>query len=462
MDAALLEMDHSEQSEDIMESPTEEEAEALLRDDLPLPLDQGDHEASLNIENSPTSAVKAAIDAKISEEMTSEISEFEMTSKMNAILDSKTNATKDSNKATPTPTPTSAPIPKPLPLFPDGLPFPPKTAGKVKSRNDNNVQGKPTSNATAKTTYATKARSPPKTRELVEHILFVYSTWTNKAPINSKDWSLVDAHLLEMELKQNPSDPLIRIANSGYDAAHRCGFIACRDMASAEWCKTAIRKIGGPQFGSKGAFRAWAKGEQPEVRLCRLFLPTRFDSLLDDQAMTLIVKHNPPLHRGTLDLKHVEDVQGGRALFIEFDTDSYSYIKAKGHKIEFPLMDIDCQVYNPPKRVVSSGPGLTGITKLPRPQPPASDKRPAAVSSASSLAAISQPSSSSQVADNSNCLDPRLTKSLSVANVHPSPSSLLGSPSKRGHCDAPDSALNGVKRRTTLGDTVVKEPTNQS
>jgi hypothetical protein len=229
---------------------------------------------------------------------------------------------------------------------------------------------------------------------MVENILFVYSTWTNKAPIGATDWGIVDSHLLSMELRQDPSDPLIRIANSGYDATHRCGFIACKDLASAEWCKRTIHGIGGPQYGAKGAFRAWAKGEQPESRLCRLFFPSRFDSLDDHTLELSLLKHNPPLQQGTLTLKGVEDVQNGRALFIEIDTDSYAYIKSKGYKVEFPLMDIDCQLYIPPKRVPPKGPGISGIEKLVKPlqpqsQPQTSLKNMAASSAVSSSKPVS-------------------------------------------------------------------------
>ena len=455
MDDALLEMDQSEHLEGFMETPTDEEAEALLKDDPAAgPITQDDPVSS------PTSAVKAAIDAKITEEMSSEISEFETTSKLNAIIEPKLNSAKDSNKDIP------VPIPKPLPLFPDGLPFPPRKAWKVKPNAD---QGKPTGgpiptgaggshppkdppNPNPKQTYATKAKTPPKAKTLVEHILFVYSTWTNKAPINSNDWALVEAHLLETELKQDPSDSLIRIANSGYDATHRCGFLACRDLASAEWCKSAIRRIGGPQYGSKGAFRAWAKGEQPEARLCRLFLPTRFDTLTNTQIMTLLVKHNPPLLRGTLTLKHSEDVPNGRAVFVEFDTDSYSYTKSKGHKLEFPLMDIDCQVYIPPKRTAPTGLGISGITRLP------SQPKSTAITEAATLATTA-PTSSAALSTNPPKVvslpsrgDPRLNKPHLEAK-EPS-STLLASPNKRARNASLDSAHDKAKRRVSPQDSL--------
>ena len=37
------------------------------------------------------------------------------------------------------------------------------------------------------------------------------------------------------------------------------------------------------------AFRAWSKGEQPEVRLCRLFFPARLDCLQDDRLIPLLL-----------------------------------------------------------------------------------------------------------------------------------------------------------------------------
>ena len=359
----LLEAGHEDE---ILELPTVEEAEALLRD-------EGDPDP-----DSPTAAVKSAIEAQIAENLVM------LDSKLISNIDSNI----DSNKDTAVPIPAPAPAPqtlakKPQPLFPEGLPPswapPPKaSAGVTPFLNPSSK---------AKTTYAAKAKTPPKAREMVEHILFVYSSWTNKAPINPREWGLIDSHLIGMELKQDPADPLIRIANSGYDAAHRCGFIACRDQASADRCKSAIRGIGDPQSGK--AFRAWAKGEQPEARLCRLFFPTRFDSLSELLLIDLLKKHNPPLQKGTLVLKNVEDVQGGRAVFLEFDIDSYSYIKLKGHKVEFALMDIDCQTYNPPKRVAPTGPGLSGIVKL-----TAVNSIPS-TSAASSVSADSAASSSS-------------------------------------------------------------------
>ena len=428
MDDALLEMDQSDIAAGPVEIPTGEEADALLREDP----------TSDNLVNSPTSAVKSAIEAKITEEMTSEISHFETTSKLNAVL--------DSNKKTlnSTPTPVPQPLPKPLPLFPNGLPFSLKpiqgensqtssatgdshkaalagsskgyftVAGNANLRENSSTARDPQPQPNkSKPTYATKARSPPKDKVLVEHILFVYSTWTNKAPIDSVDWGVIDSHLIGMELKLGPADPLIRIANSGYDATHRCGFIACRDLATAEWCQTTIRGIGGVQYGTKGAFRAWAKGEQPEARLCRLFFPTRFDSLDEDTLILSLKKHNPPLQRGTLILKSLDDVQSGRALFVEFDLESYAYIKSKGHKLEFVMMDVDCQFYNPPKRVAPAGSGVTGITKISKPAQAQVQPAPAQIQPLLNFAnflASGLTDSPSTSAANPKPVDPRLAK----------------------------------------------------
>ena len=421
MDLDFLETDLEDLTHGV---PTAEEAEALLRDDDDGPSAMGQlqhphQEAPLP--ESPTAAVKSAIEAQIAENQIS--------------ADNTLFTVPDSNKDTSTlPTPAPAPqilIKKPLPLFPDGLPlFRPHTPNHSTRVTQSTNQPK------TKSTYASKAKTPPKGRTLVEHILFVYSTWTNKAPIDAKDWGIVESHLLEMELRQNPSDPLIRIANSGYDATHKCGYIACRDQASAEWCKTAIRGIGGPQYGARGAFRAWAKGEQPEARLCRLFFPTRFDSLSEDVLLLLLKKHNPSFQRGTLVLKGIDDVQGGRALFVEFDTDSYSTIKAKNHKVEFSLMDIDCQIYNPPKRAAPTGPGISGIVKIVNPAQTQSQS----VRSTPSSGAGQASSSTSK----SKILDPRLakTKTSATSNV-----SAPASPLKRSRCDTSNS-VDGAKRGT--------------
>ena len=375
----LLEADHGDE---ICELPTIEEAEALLRDDGENSLDP----------DSPTAAVKSAIEAQIAENLVSLDSTFISN------IDSNIDSNKD---AAVLPTPPQQILPrKPQPLFPAGLP--PFWASKS-SQVNKDTQSSNTSKSNATYASKTKTKSPPKARVLVEHILFVYSTWTNKAPINASDWGIVDSHLLGMEIQQDPSEPLIQIANSGYDATHRCGFIACKDSASADWCKRTIRGIGGPQYGAKGAFRAWAKGEQPEARLCRLFFPSRFDSLTDETLMLLLKKHNPSLKQGTLLLKGVDDVQGGRALFVEFDLESYTYVKSKGYKVGFSMMDIDCQLYIPPKRAPPKGPGVSGITKLANPsQPPPQSQGQKPRNNATSVSNAKEAFSQSPATDSSS------------------------------------------------------------
>ena len=441
MDSAILEQGLDEVA---METPSAEEVDALLQEDPPTTVEDEPDVGSfspLSDPNSPTAAVKAAIEAKMNENLIS--------------LDSITNdANKnDSNLTIPLPLPAiitvtktaaSAPTPrvvpppkKPLPLFPNGLP-----------KSFKQQQGVPASNAALapsqkslpkpNPSYATKAKKKPKPRELVEHILFVYSTWKNKVRIDSRDWEMIDAHLLEMELNQDPDDPLvIRIANSGYDANHRCGFIACRDLASAEWCKKVIHNIGGLSSGSRGTWRAWSKGEQPEAILCRLFFPTRFDNLTEPQIIRLLEKHNTPFQLGTLAFKSEDEAQRGRAVYIEFDTESYAYIKSKGHKVEFAMMDIDCQVYIPPKRAPLST-GISGITKLKAPnQSKASSEAPSAA--APPLAPLSV-----------GPLAPARILPNVLSNIS------LSSPNKRGRPDECQANSDGSKRRESSAKSKFK------
>ena len=198
--------------------PTMDEVEELLRDDGA----SGSPSPSLS---SPTAAVKAAIDAKLAEEMHSEISLFDST--INANVNAKTNAN---------PLP---PAPKPVPLFPNGLP-PFKKPGVVSAKSGASSQ------RTNVKSFAEKASTPPRKRELVDNILFVFSSQVTKAPLSEGEWGLVDFFLIGKLAARDPTNPvIIRIANSGYDSAHRCGFIACRDSTSENWCKTVIRMMGG-------------------------------------------------------------------------------------------------------------------------------------------------------------------------------------------------------------------------
>ena len=381
--------------------PTMDEVEELLRDDgLSGPPSPSD--------SSPTAAVKAAIDAKLAEEMQSEISLFDSTTNTNA--NAKTNAN---------PLP---PAPKPVPLFPNGLP-PFKKPGVAGERSGAFLQK---SNAK---TYADKASTPPRKRELVDNILFVFSSQVTKAPLSEGEWGLVDSFLIGKLAARDPTKPVvIRIANSGYDSAHRCGFIACRDSTSENWCKTVIRMMGGGNPAVK-SFRAWSKGEIPEYQLCRLFFPSRFDSLTEDQLIPLLKRHNPSLQRGSLTLQNSDDVQGGRAIFIEFDPESYSYIKSKKYRLEFLMRDIDCQAYSPPVKKASSSQLVPGVTRI----------------SQASAAGAPLPAVSSAKPSKASSLDPRLNKSKD-SNSGAKSTSVSSLPSGLPGGTLPDVAKTNKKR----------------
>ena len=372
----------SEQGEFHLTDIPSDEADLLLRDEDPHLNDGGDpdygtmdlSDVPVNTSDSPTAAVSLAIAAQINEGISYEILKFEA-----SINKETSNAVFTVPTPAPPPPPSSGVLPKPLPLFPNGLPpsmtrqAPPKpgTFAKSYKTNKTTLNKDATTQPNQDTTYAAKAKTPPKARVLVENILYVYNSLTAKRPLGPNDWLLIDRALIGAIAVQDLNSAPIRIVNSGYDATHRCGFIACRDLASANWCKQTIHGIG-------SNFRAWAKGEQPETRLCRLFFPDRFESIPDDSLIPILAKYNPPFRSGSLILKNVEEVQNGRAAFIEFDLAAYSHVRAVRHKVEFMMQDIDCQVYVPKRP--AQGPGLSGITKLPPTQPP--------VASAPAVAAV--------------------------------------------------------------------------
>ena len=353
MDSVLLEMDSGDEMLDT-DAPSAEEADVLLREDSePRPPEP---QLQAQLSDSPTQAVKSAIEAQISENLDN----------LTFVKILPVNVVNKDVSPLPTLAPFAPPRKQPQPLFPEGLPAfisVPKngplssSSGKSRGYFTGSAGGSgaaPLGDSNKnKPTYATKTKSPPKTRDLVQNILYIYATKVSKRPLTPGGWGVVDGILLDKITSQDPNDPiLVRIANSGYDASHRCGFVACRDPASEAWVKSAL---------SDSAYRAWSRGEQPEVRLCRVFLPARFDSLDEDQLIPLILKHNPALKNSTLDLQSSEGVQRGRAFILEMDSTSYSYVKAKNHKLEFVMMDIDCQPYIP---VVNRTPRVEGITKI--------------------------------------------------------------------------------------------------
>ena len=60
--------------------------------------------------------------------------------------------------------------------------------------------------------------------------------------------------------------------------------------------------------------------------------------------MNTLLKYNPTLKQGSVNLSRTELVQGGRALYLEMDPNSFNYAKNKDYKLSFLLMDVDCQV----------------------------------------------------------------------------------------------------------------------
>ena len=439
MDSHLLDADRDDEP---TFNPTPEEADALLRDD---PVQSNSSGPDAVIQDSPTSAVKAAIEAQIAEGMNTELMQFDITTN-NAKTNAKTNA--NTNPTGPALPPLFF-VKKPLPLFPNGLPF---SLGSDSGKRDGSAppsapppvptQPANQNNKIAQTTYASKAKSPPKAREQVDHILYVYNSWTVKRPLAQSDWSMIDDYLIEALDDFDPNLPyLVRIANSGFDAAHRCGFVACRDEESAAWCKKTILGMGDGGKDSRRLFRAWSKGEQPEIRLCRLFFPSRFDRVDDSHLLPLLCKHNPSLQAESLKLKGIDIVQGGRAVFIEFDPVAYSYVRAHKHRLEFLMMDIDCQLFIPKKATIEAR--VEGITKL-KPKNAAPSVAPVTnvqTSSSSSRGTELLPPTNSLVIQPVDSRDPRLNK------VAPPPPAEVGK--KRERSGYTTENFDGAKKATT-------------
>ena len=130
-----------------------------------------------------------------------------------------------------------------------------------------------------------------------------------EVPLGPNDWQVIDGLLVDGIVEQRAADnTLINIQGSGYDSKHNLGYIACKDPASELWVKKLILSIPG------GNYRAWARGKKPvlpESRLCRVFLPHRFDKLSDDGALAELCSRNPNLNPNTTRIKQSEQVQGG-------------------------------------------------------------------------------------------------------------------------------------------------------
>ena len=224
----------------------------------------------------------------------------------------------------------------------------------------------PGAESDSKSSYAEKTKLQGKPREMVAHMLYVYATKFRKAPLAISDWKVIDEHLIDGLIDDSNT---IHIAKSGYDSTYRCGYIACRDIDSARWCQRLVSRV----VNELGVgYRAWARGEKPDGQLCRLFLPARFHKLSDQMALAQLHKYNPSLTNGALTIKSSEQVQGGRAIFIEVDSDSYNLIKRRDHKLAFLAMDVDCQVAppSPQRRAMHVGlaakvPGIVRLTSPP-------------------------------------------------------------------------------------------------
>jgi hypothetical protein len=138
--------------------------------------------------------------------------------------------------------------------------------------------------------------------------------------------------------------------------------VACRDLESQDWVKRLVRGMKGNGVG----YRAWSRDKKRIMPVCRLFLPSRFDSLDDATAIFQLHKYNSFFQSGSVNLKGSEIVQGGRAIYLEINPDIYAQIKNKDHRLCFLATYVDCQLWTQSglKRKVGPGRGIEGIQKL--------------------------------------------------------------------------------------------------
>ena len=203
--------------------------------------------------------------------------------------------------------------------------------------------------------YASAAKKPTAR---VEHMLYVYGTNARKAPIFQKEWAKIETFLLGLQeaelLDGSASADEIKIAYAGYDANHQCGIIAAKSEISLEWHKDAIQR-----YPNVKPFRAWAKGETPELYIVRVFLPPKYTHIKSDNLTPVLKKLNPFLETGIFEWRESEETKGGMAILYETDKDSFQTIRKAGWKLEFLLGDVDCS-YVPPNR----------DPRIKKPQPP--------------------------------------------------------------------------------------------
>jgi hypothetical protein len=225
--------------------------------------------------------------------------------------------------------------------------------------------------SSTKPSYAAKtarASGPHRTKEIVEDFLHIYSSRNKKTPISRDLWEHVDNELITLmadKAELGLSNPGERVAHSGFDSAHGCGFIACRDPTSAAWFKEQVSLLVGPDGES---FRAWGKTDVPVSRLCRIYIPDRFKRINDARILPIIMGLNSPLQGGDIVFKSISHVNGGRAMFIEVDMDTYAFIRRNLYKLDWLLGSVDCHGIAPTvvaQPVQPTPQGIEGISKLP-------------------------------------------------------------------------------------------------
>ena len=254
-------------------------------------------------------------------------------------------------------------------------------------------------NGSKNLSYAAKAAKnagPVRPKEIVEDFLHIYASRNRKIPISRLVWEYVDEHLITImadRAEHGESNPGARVAHSGFDLSHGCGFIACREPVSAEWYKSRVAEITGP---NGEVFRAWGKADVPISRLCRIYIPDRFKKIHDARIAPIIVGLNPPMENGTISHKEIIQVQGGRAVFLEVDMDTYAYIRTKHYKLDWLMGSVDCHGVAPVNKpdnesgTLLCNPAVPGVTKLPESQADSSS-----VSSIDSINSVKAASSSS-------------------------------------------------------------------
>jgi hypothetical protein len=155
-------------------------------------------------------------------------------------------------------------------------------------------------------------RAVPRPHERVENILHVYATHDSKVPITNDDWHLVEQFILRNLITQDTiSSEDLLVVRSGYDSAHKCGFIAAESVASAEWHKRIVSTF----LEGEKRFRAWSRGEHPTLFQVRIYLPQKYNIIPTTDIPKLITTYNPFLLNGTFELQREESVGEGRALF---------------------------------------------------------------------------------------------------------------------------------------------------